>query len=117
MGFEILSGGDSKMYPGQIISYKVRPIAGILTLWVTEISHVEDLMFFVDEQRIGPYTMWHHEHHFKQTDKGVEMTDIVSYQLPFGILGRFAHWLFVKKKVEGIFKHRESVIPQFFTLG
>jgi len=114
MGFEILSGGEGKMYPGQIISYKVRPIAGIPTLWVTEISYVEDFLFFVDEQRIGPYTMWHHEHHFKQTDKGVEMTDIVSYQLPFRILGRFVHWLFVKKKVEGIFKYRESVIPQFF---
>lgn len=117
MGFEILSGGEGKMYPGHIISYKVRPIAGIPTLWVTEITHVEDKSFFVDEQRIGPYTMWHHEHHFKQTDKGVEMTDIVSYSLPLGILGRFAHWLFVKKKVEGIFEFRETVMPQYFKVS
>ncbi|MDA3942144.1 MAG: SRPBCC family protein [Bacteroidetes bacterium] len=117
MGFQILTGGEGKMYPGQIISYRVNPVPGISTLWVTEISHVEDKVFFVDEQRIGPYAMWHHEHHFKQTEKGVEMTDIVSYHLPLGLLGKFAHWLFVKKKVARIFKYRETVLPNFFKVG
>jgi ligand-binding SRPBCC domain-containing protein len=114
MGFHIIMGGNTKMYPGQIIAYKVKPLLGIPTLWVTEITHVEPNRFFVDEQRIGPYKMWHHEHHFEPVEGGVKMTDIVSYRLPFGILGKLVNWLFVGKKVAGIFKYREQVIGQFF---
>ncbi len=114
MGFQILSGGEGKMYPGHIISYKVKPVAGIPVLWVTEITHVEEGKFFVDEQRIGPYRMWHHEHHFKQVEEGIEMTDIVSYALPMGILGKLAHAIFVGKKVKSIFDHRGLVIHKYF---
>jgi ligand-binding SRPBCC domain-containing protein len=114
MGFNILSGETGKMYPGQIISYKVSPIAGVPLTWVTEITHVLEGQYFVDEQRFGPYSMWHHEHHFKLVDGGVEMTDIVSYVLPLGFLGKIAHSLFVKKQVEGIFNYRSKVIGQFF---
>ncbi len=114
MGFDILEGGNGKMYPGQIISYRVRPLMGIPVKWVTEITHVNNMTFFVDEQRIGPYKLWHHEHHFKLVDSGIEMTDIVSYQLPFGLLGRFAHFLFVKKKLHSIFAYRTKVIREVF---
>jgi ligand-binding SRPBCC domain-containing protein len=114
MGFNIITGGDGKMYPGQIISYKVKPVAGIPLTWVTEITHVEPLKFFVDEQRFGPYSMWHHEHHFREVEQGVEMTDIVTYVLPFGFLGRIAHALFVKNKVQQIFEYRSKVMNQFF---
>lgn len=114
MGFQILSGGEGKMYPGHIILYKVRPVAGIPVLWVTEISHVEEGKFFVDEQRIGPYRMWHHEHHFKVVKEGIEMTDIVSYALPLGILGKLAHAIFVRKKVRSIFDYRAQVIHKYF---
>ncbi len=114
MGFNIITGGDGKMYPGQIISYKVKPVAGIPLTWVTEITHVEPLKFFVDEQRFGPYSMWHHEHHFREVEQGVEMTDIVTYVLPFGFMGRIAHALFVKNKVQQIFEYRSKVMNQFF---
>lgn len=114
MGFDILKGADTSMYPGQIISYKVKPMLNIPTLWVTEITHVVDQQYFVDEQRIGPYRMWHHEHHFEQVDGGVEITDIVSYVLPFGFLGRIAHWLFVKQKLEHIFAFRSIAIAKYF---
>ncbi|MDO8898306.1 MAG: SRPBCC family protein [Bacteroidales bacterium] len=114
MGFNIITGGDGKMYPGQIISYNVKPVAGIPLTWVTEITHVEPLKFFVDEQRFGPYSMWHHEHHFREVEQGVEMTDIVTYVLPFGFLGRIAHKLFVKNKVQQIFEYRSKVMNQFF---
>lgn len=114
MGFQILTGETGSMYPGQIISYKVKPVAAIPVLWVTEITHVADGQFFVDEQRIGPYRMWHHEHHFKEVDEGVEMTDIVSYALPLGILGKLAHAVFVGKKVSSIFSYRSKVIHKYF---
>ncbi len=114
MGFQIVTGGEVKMYPGQMISYKVKPIAGIPLTWVTEITHVEPHKYFVDEQRFGPYSMWHHEHHFKVVDEGVEMIDIVSYVLPLGILGRIAHSLFVERQLNGIFDYRSTVIDQFF---
>jgi ligand-binding SRPBCC domain-containing protein len=70
-----------------IIIYKVRPLWGIPAKWVTEITHVKDNEFFVDEQRSGPYTIWHHEHHVKPVEGGVEMTDIVSYKPPYGSFG------------------------------
>jgi len=114
MGFEITSDVSGIMYQGQIISYKVSPLPGFKTHWVTEITHVSEGKFFVDEQRFGPYRMWHHEHHFEVQDKGVLMTDRVSYKLPFGFLGRFAHFLFVRKQLEQIFIYREKCLDQMF---
>jgi ligand-binding SRPBCC domain-containing protein len=102
------------MYPGQIIEYIVKPVLGIPLYWMTEISHVEDKKYFVDEQRFGPYTMWHHQHHFKQVPEGIEMTDIVHYKLPLWFLGDIAHFLFVKKQLKGIFDHRFKVVEEMF---
>lgn len=114
MNFVIKSELAEKMYPGMLISYKVSPVAGIPITWVTEISHVEENKFFVDEQRYGPYSMWHHEHHFKELDNGIEMTDIVSYVPPFGILGRIANSMFISKQVRGIFDYRSQVLEKYF---
>ncbi len=99
MGFNILTKQDRKMYPGQIIHYKVNPLPGIKTKWVTEITHVKDGEYFVDEQRFGPYSLWHHKHFIKSTNKGVIMEDIVDYKIPMGFLGQIAHYLLVKKKI------------------
>ena len=98
------------MYEGLMIEYTVKPLLGIPMNWVTEIKTVKDLEFFVDEQRIGPYKIWHHEHHFKEVEGGVEMTDIVSYELPLGILGRMMHPIIVKKKLEEIFDFRFKAV-------
>lgn len=115
MGFEITSGIHEKMYTGQIITYKVSPFLGIKTNWVTEITHVAEGRFFVDEQRFGPYRMWHHEHHFEVKGGGVLMTDRVSYKLPFGFLGRIAHSLFVKNQLKQIFEYRETYLSKVFS--
>jgi ligand-binding SRPBCC domain-containing protein len=96
----------NEIFPGQVITYKVKPLLGIPVHWATEISHVEPQKMFVDEQRKGPYRLWHHEHHFKAIESGVEMTDLVHYQLPFGILGEIGHPLVVKSKLEQIFTYR-----------
>lgn len=116
MGFDIqyISGGD-KTYAGQIIAYKIKILPGIRTNWVTEITQVKELQHFIDEQRIGPYKLWHHQHHFKMTKEGVEMTDEVNYAIPFGLLGRFAHWLFVGRRVNTIFDYRHSALASHFS--
>jgi ligand-binding SRPBCC domain-containing protein len=115
LGFKIVSQhhGD-KMYAGQIIEYTVSPVLGIPMYWMTEITHVEDKKYFVDEQRFGPYSMWHHQHHFKTVDGGVEMTDIVHYKLPFWFLGDIAHFLFVNKQLKNIFNYRYKIVEQKF---
>ena len=82
MGFHIISGTDKEMYAGQMICYKVSPLLGIKLNWVTEITHVVDKKYFVDEQRIGPYSMWHHKHFLKEITNGTEITDVVHYKLP-----------------------------------
>lgn len=114
MGFKVLTEVPDKMYHGLIISYKVSPVLHIPLNWVTEITYVKEGSYFVDEQRQGPYKLWHHEHHFKEVEGGVEMTDIVSYSLPFGFLGRFAHWLFIRKQLEGIFNYRVKKVDELF---
>jgi ligand-binding SRPBCC domain-containing protein len=115
MGFKITSDlGDGKMYPGQIISYIVTPVLGIPMSWTTEITHVLDKKYFVDEQRFGPYSLWHHQHWFKEVEGGVEMTDIVNYGLPLGFLGRIANHIFVEKQLKEIFDYREKVVGQYF---
>lgn len=114
MGFDIISGADCKMFPGQIIQYLVSPLLGIRTKWVTEITHVIDKQYFVDEQRFGPYALWHHKHFFKAVDNGVEMIDIVDYKLPFGFMGTLVHPILVKPKLEQIFKYRTDKLVELF---
>lgn len=114
MGFNIKSGGDVAMHAGMIIRYTVKPLLGIPITWVTEITHVEDQKFFVDEQRVGPYAIWHHQHHFKAIPNGVEMTDIVNYKLPLGIIGEWVEPFLVKSKVESIFDFRNKKMIELF---
>ena len=115
LGFRIVSKyHGEKMYPGQIIEYKVRPLFNIPLYWMTEITHVETGRFFVVEQRYGPYDMWHHQHHLKSVEGGVEMTDIVHYKIPFGFLGNWAHALFIKQQLQTIFNYRFETVEKRF---
>ncbi len=115
MGFIITSKVDKKAYPGQIISYKVSPIPFVTTNWVTEITQVKEKEFFVDEQRFGPYAMWHHEHWFETLPNGnTLMKDKVSYKLPFGFLGHLAQQLFIKKQLLDVFTFRFTKLEALF---
>ena len=114
MGFNIISGADRPMFAGQIIQYIVTPIAGIKTKWVTEITHVKDKEYFVDEQRFGPYALWHHKHFLKEIPGGVEMEDIIDYKLPLGILGLMAHPFLVAPKLKEIFDYRQEKLVELF---
>lgn len=114
MGFNILSGADRPMFAGQIIQYIVKPVLGIQTKWVTEITHVIDKHYFVDEQRFGPYRLWHHKHFIKEIDDGIEMEDIIDYKVPFGILGQLVHPILVKPKLEEIFNYRAKKLEELF---
>ena len=105
----------AEVYTGLIITYIIKAVAGIPMTWVTEIKSVEHQKRFVDEQRVGPYALWHHQHHFKALPNGkTEMTDIVHYGLPLGILGRFAHAVFVKKQLQDIFNFRREKLEEVF---
>lgn len=114
MGFDVLVDVPEKMYEGLMIEYIVKPLLGIPMTWITEIKYVHDKEFFVDEQRKGPYKIWHHEHHFKEVEGGVEMIDIVSYEIPLGVLGKIAHPIFVKNKLDEIFNYRFKKVEEIF---
>jgi ligand-binding SRPBCC domain-containing protein len=115
MGFEIISKhhGD-KMYAGQLIEYKVKPVLGIPIYWMTEITQVAEGKYFIDEQRFGPYQLWHHQHHFKQIEGGVEMIDIVHYRSPLGFLGTIANNIFIEKQLKQIFEYRFQKVEELF---
>lgn len=114
MSFDIISGADRPMFPGQIIQYIVTPIAGVRTKWVTEITHIKEGEYFVDEQRFGPYALWHHKHFIKEIEGGIEMEDIVDYKLPYGFLGRLVHPLLVAPKLKEIFSYRRKKLKELF---
>jgi ligand-binding SRPBCC domain-containing protein len=110
----VLSGADAKMYTGQIIQYSVSPLPMFNTVWVTEITYVKEESAFVDEQRYGPYSFWHHKHFFKEVEGGVEVRDVVDYVPPLGLLGRIVNPLIVKPRLLKIFKFREEVLNKMF---
>ena len=115
MGFDILSKDlPDKIYEGMIISYIVKPVFGIKTNWVTEITHVKDKHYFVDEQRVGPYSMWHHQHIIEPQGDKVIMKDIVSYKPPFALLGSLANKLLIHKKLNEIFDYRTQILEKHF---
>jgi ligand-binding SRPBCC domain-containing protein len=114
MGFIITNQPSETMFEGQIITYKVSPLLGVKINWMTEITTVKDNEYFIDEQRFGPYSLWHHRHHFYEIDGGIKMIDEVNYKLPFGFLGSVAHHLFVRKKLKSIFEYREKVLIEMF---
>lgn len=112
--FRIVGEPPRRMYAGLLIEYRVRVLPGVWTRWVTEIPHVREGEYFVDEQRIGPYRLWHHEHHFTPTPGGVLMTDRVTYDIGWGMLGRIAGWLWVDAQVARIFDYRATRIQTLF---
>ena len=115
MGFDITTKNlPEKMYPGMVIGYKVSPVLGIKMTWLTEITHVDHMHRFVDEQRIGPYRIWHHQHSIRPIEGGVEMQDIVTYEPPFGFLGAIANHLFIKKQLKEIFDYRFQAVEARF---
>ena len=114
MNFEILQGADSKMYPGQLIEYRVEFVRGIRSRWLTEIAHVRAGEYFVDEQRVGPYRFWYHEHGFQETPAGTRMTDRVTYVVPFGVLGDLVNTFWIGKRLNHIFDFRRRKIVELF---
>jgi ligand-binding SRPBCC domain-containing protein len=115
MRFEITSKYLSeRMYPGMIISYSVKPLLGMKMTWVTEITHIEEMKYFVDEQRIGPYFMWHHQHFIETAVNSVLMIDIASYSPPISFLGALANSIFISRQLESIFNYLENEIEILF---
>jgi ligand-binding SRPBCC domain-containing protein len=115
LDFQVLTDLPARIHAGMMIEYRVRPLLGLPVRWLTEITHVEAGKFFVDEQRIGPYRIWHHEHHFRPCDKGsVEIRDRVTYVLPFGVLGDLVHPFLVRPQLAQIFAFREKAVRELF---
>lgn len=104
-----------RTYQGQIITYTIELFPMISNYWVTEITLVKPNQLFIDEQRFGPYKMWHHEHHFQElTDGSVEMIDRITYKLPFGFLGRLLASTLIKKRLKAIFEYRYQYCERVF---
>ncbi|MEN8908359.1 MAG: SRPBCC family protein [Clostridiales bacterium] len=115
LGFQVISKNlPHKIYPGQMIFYELRPLLNMKSFWVTEITHVKELNYFVDEQRIGPYKIWHHEHQLIPANEGIEMIDVITYSLRFGFIGRLIHKPFVLRQLNKIFDYRKQKLEEIF---
>jgi len=114
MSFKIQDYDGQRMYPGQVITYTIKPLLGIKINWLTIITVSKQNEYFIDEQRFGPYALWHHKHFFEATANGTKMNDVVHYALPFGFLGRMMNSLIVKNKLKSIFDYRHRKIEELF---
>jgi len=115
MGFEVTTKNlAEKMYAGMIISYIVKPVFGIKMKWVSEITHVKEPEYFVDEQVSGPYKFWHHRHQLSKIEGGVLMNDTINYKPPFGFLGSIANWLIIRIQLDEIFRYRTEKLEEIF---
>ena len=114
MNFKIIDWDKKKAYPGQIIQYTVSPVLGIKIKWVTEITQVIRNNYFIDEQRFGPYSFWHHKHFIKEIDNGILMDDVIHYKIPFGLIGKILNKIYVQNKLDKIFKYRENKLNEIF---
>lgn len=115
LDFQVLSDVPDSIYAGLMIKYRVRPLFGIPVTWLTEITHVREPHYFSDEQRVGPYAIWHHEHFFSKVDDGyTEVRDLVHYGLSYSVAGNIAHELLVRRQLRTIFDYREKVVMNLF---
>ncbi len=115
LGFEQTTEDEkAKIYPGQLITHRIKPVLNIPIEWVTEITHVEKPHYFIDEQRFGPYKFWHHEHRFIRKDKGVEVVDIIHYKIPLGPLGELLHRFKIQRDLQEIFNYRRTKLEELF---
>lgn len=114
LSFQKLHDIPDKMYEGMLMQLRLKPFLGIPIDWLTEITHIKEKEYFIDEQRVGPFRFWHHEHRVLPIEGGVEIQDTVHYVMPFSIFGRFVHWLFLRKQVENIFIYREETMEKVF---
>jgi ligand-binding SRPBCC domain-containing protein len=112
--FRILGDVPARMYAGQLIEYRLSPLPGVWLRWLTEIRHLREGEYFVDEQRIGPYRLWYHEHHFDPAPGGVMMTDRVTYEVGWGPAGWLAERLWVRRQLDGIFAYRRERVAGRF---
>lgn len=117
LGFEITSPIPERIHAGAIITYRLRLFPGVPVAWVTEITHVEPPVLFIDEQRLGPYRFWHHQHRFHAVSNGVEVEDLVHYALPLGAIGRFVGRTAVARRLDEIFAYRRRVLETVFSQG
>jgi ligand-binding SRPBCC domain-containing protein len=115
LNFRVTSEAAAEIYPGMTITYRITPFAGIETTWVSEITHVNAPLYFVDEQRLGPFRFWHHQHLFTEVSRGTEMRDTVHYAMPLGPVGDLVLAGFVRRKVESIFDFRERTLERIFS--
>jgi ligand-binding SRPBCC domain-containing protein len=114
LDFRVTSEIPPEIYPGMIVTYRIRPLPGVCLSWVSEITHLEKPRFFIDEQRFGPYRFWHHQHHFSAVQGGVEIFDLVHYALPFSPLGNFFQPWMVGPRLEKIFSFRRQALEERF---
>ena len=114
--FEIVGGVAPRMYVGQMIEYRIGIIPGFATRWLTEITHLRECEFFVDEQRLGPYKIWHHEHHFMRSaiGLGVQMIDRITYDPGWGFLGGVVNALWIRQQLTRIFDYRAAKVAKLF---
>lgn len=111
--FEIISPQPIEMKVGATIDYRLR-LLGVPFRWQSVITAWEPPNLFADDQTLGPYQHWHHEHRFSALKSGTEIMDRVQYRVAGGPIEPLIHALFVGPQLKRVFKYRERIIREIF---
>ena len=112
--FRIVAGPRRRLREGDRIEYALR-VFGLPFRWASRIEAWRENESFTDVQERGPYKSWRHTHTFREAAGGVEMHDVVEYELPFGWLGRAAAGWLVRRELEKIFEYRGHAVISALT--
>jgi ligand-binding SRPBCC domain-containing protein len=114
LGLQVLNHIPDRVYEGLLLHYRLKPLFGVPVHWLGEITYCDEPSRFVDEQRLGPFAFWHHEHRLREIPGGVEMSDLIHYAVPFGPLGSVVNTLVLGPRLRRIFDYRESALARKF---
>ena len=102
------------MKEGQLIDYSLSIMYCIKLRWRTLITDYNQPYQFIDQQIKGPYSLWHHTHVFEEKDGGTLIHDNVTYAIPFGLIGKLLHAIYIKHDIKNIFKYRHKILDTIF---
>ncbi len=81
--------------------------------FTTLISEMQSPTFFIDEMQKGDFKSLKHEHHFKKIDNGTIMIDILSFESPYGIIGKWFNKIYLKNYLQKFIVQRNVVIKEY----
>lgn len=109
---EIIDGvRNGLMNEGDTVTWQAKHLFQVRKLKVT-ITQMSSPTFFADEMVEGDFKRMKHEHFFQSSDQGTMMMDFFFFESPYGMVGKLADSIFLKKYMTRLLLERNNHIKQ-----